>query len=221
MKISSDKYIAVKEFERFKNFINNKFYLNDSEFTVKYANGINKRPIKKELIDIVFLMADKYPVLKAVGSISEYEVAEDTINFNFSIPVSSFLKNIDYDKKIYQAIRNLYDAEFMIFGKEKVKVKMKEIEMMGNQASPKDKDMYDDLEIVLEMYERGFKFLPIDLYKSNSTKFQVEDDGIRAPINSISGMGTVAAEGIYNAAQEKQFNSVDDVKKRSKMETQL
>ena len=110
-----------------------------------------------------------------------------------------------------------FDAEFMIFGKEKVKEKMKEIETMGNQAAPKDKDMYDDLELVLEMYERGFRFLPIDLYKSHATKFQVEEDGIRPPINSISGMGNVAAEGISNAAQEKPFNSIEDVRKRSKI----
>lgn len=110
-----------------------------------------------------------------------------------------------------------FDAEFMIFGKEKVKAKMKEIEMLGNQAAPKDKDIYDDLELVFEMYERGFKFLPIDLYKSHATKFLVEEDGLRPPINSISGMGTVAAEGIFNAAQEKPFNSIEDVKRRAKI----
>jgi len=105
----------------------------------------------------------------------------------------------------------------MIFGKEKVKAKMKEIEELGNQATPKDKDMYDDLELVLEMYERGFKFLPIDLYKSHATRFLLEEEGLRPPINSISGMGTVAAEGLYNAAQEKPFNSIEDVKKRAKI----
>jgi DNA polymerase-3 subunit alpha (Gram-positive type) len=118
----------------------------------------------------------------------------------------------------YFSIRaKAFDAEFMIFGKEKVKEKMKEIEMLGYDAAPKDKDMYDDLEIVLEMYERGIRFLPIDLYKSHATKFQVEEDGIRPAINSISGMGTVAAEGISNAAKEKSFNSVEDVRKRSKI----
>jgi DNA polymerase III subunit alpha, Gram-positive type len=111
-----------------------------------------------------------------------------------------------------------FDAEFMIFGKEKVKEKMKEIEIMGNQAAPKDKDMYDDLELVLEMYERDIKFLSIDLFKSHATKFLLEDDGIRPPINSISGMGTVAAEGIYNAAhEEKPLNSIEDLRKRAKI----
>ncbi|MCT8977036.1 DNA polymerase III subunit alpha [Clostridium sp. CX1] len=119
----------------------------------------------------------------------------------------------------YFSIRaKAFDAEFMIFGKEKVKEKMKEIEAMGNQAAPKDKDMYDDLELVLEMYERGLKFLPIDLYKSHATKFLVEEDGLRPPLNSIAGMGNVAAESIYNAVhEEKPISSIEDLKKRAKI----
>ena len=90
--------------------------------------------------------------------------------------------------------------------------------MLGNEAAPKDKDMYDDLEIVLEMYERGLKFLPIDLYKSDATKFKVEEDGLRPPLNSISGMGNVAAEAIYNAVHEEiPISSIDDLKKRAKI----
>jgi DNA polymerase-3 subunit alpha (Gram-positive type) len=123
----------------------------------------------------------------------------------------------------YFSIRaKAFDAEFMISGKEKVKEKMKEIEMMGMQAPPKDKDMYDDLELVLEMYERGINFLPIDLYKSHATKFLLEEDGLRPPINSISGMGTVAAEGTFSAVQEafqegKPISSIEDLRKRAKI----
>ena len=110
-----------------------------------------------------------------------------------------------------------FDSDVMIHGKEKVKNKMKEIEMMGNNATPKDKDMYDDLELVLEMYERGLRFLPIDLYKSHATKFQVEGDSLRPPLNSIAGLGNVAAEGIMKARQEEKFMSIDDLKIRSKV----
>ena len=119
----------------------------------------------------------------------------------------------------YFSIRaKAFDAEFMIYGKEKVKEKMKEITNMGNDAAPRDKDMYDDMELVLEMYERGFKFLPIDLYKSDATKFKVEEDGIRPPLNSISGMGNVAAESIYAAVHEETpISSVDNLKKRAKI----
>jgi len=119
----------------------------------------------------------------------------------------------------YFSIRaKAFDAEYMIKGKEVVKQKMKEIEMQGNQASNKDKEMYEDLELVLEMYERGFKFLPIDLYKSHAVNFQIEGDSLRPPLNSIAGMGNVAAENIYNAYKEGgPFTSVDDLKARAKI----
>ncbi len=81
-----------------------------------------------------------------------------------------------------------FDSEIMIYGKEKVKQKMKELEALGNKMSTKEKGVYTILETVLEMYERGFKFLPIDLYKSHSTKFLIEDGAIRPPLSSISGL---------------------------------
>ncbi|MFA5522940.1 MAG: DNA polymerase III subunit alpha [Tissierellales bacterium] len=124
---------------------------------------------------------------------------------------------IAYYAAYYTIRAKAFDAEHMILGKEKVKAKMKEIEMMGNLSAPKDKDMYDDLESVLEMYERGFKFLNIDLYKSHASKFLIEEDSLRPPLNSIAGMGTVAAEGIYNAAKEEPFNSIEDLRKRAKI----
>ena len=110
-----------------------------------------------------------------------------------------------------------FDSDVMIHGKEKVKNKMKEIELQGNNATTKDKNMYSVLEIVLEMYERGIKFLPIDLYKSHSTKFIMEEDGIRPPLNSIPGLGTVAAEGINDAKKEGKFMSIDDLQIKSKV----
>ena len=110
-----------------------------------------------------------------------------------------------------------FDSDIMCYGKEKVLNKMKEIDLAGNSATTKDKNMYAILELVLEMYERGINFLPIDLYKSHATKFLVEEDGIRPPLNSIPGLGTVAAEGIDYAKKEGKFMSIDDMKIRSKI----
>ena len=110
-----------------------------------------------------------------------------------------------------------FDSEIMIFGKSKVKEKMADIKRLGNDATAKDKNMYSILEIVLEMYERGFNFLPIDLYKSDAIKFKVEDGSIRPPLNSISGMGQVAALGIQEAREKGEFISKQDIKKRGKI----
>ena len=118
----------------------------------------------------------------------------------------------------YFSIRaKAFDSEFMINGKEVVLRKMDEITKLGNDATAKDKEMYSDLELVNEMYERGFEFLPVDLYKSHSTKFRVEDGKIRPPLNSIAGLGDIAAEGIYQAAQEGEFECIDDMQARSKI----
>ena len=110
-----------------------------------------------------------------------------------------------------------FDSDIMCHGVEKVKNKMKAIELMGKTATDKDKDTYQVLEIVLEMYERGLNFLPIDLYKSHATKFIVEEDGIRPPLNSIPGLGTVAAEGIDRAKKDGKFMSIEDLKLKSRI----
>ena len=110
-----------------------------------------------------------------------------------------------------------FDSDIMCHGEERVKNKMKEIDLLGNSATAKDKNMYAILELVMEMYERGINFLPIDLYESHATKFKMEEDGIRPPLNSIPGLGTVAAEGIDEAKKEGKFMSIDDMKIRSKI----
>ena len=110
-----------------------------------------------------------------------------------------------------------FDSDIMCFGRDRVKSKMKEIDEAGNDATNKDKEMYPVLELVLEMYERGYKFLDIDLYKSHHTNFIVEEEGIRPPLNSISGLGPIDAENIYNARLDGEFECIDDLKERSKI----
>ena len=118
----------------------------------------------------------------------------------------------------YFTIRaDAFDSDIMCQGVERVKNKMKEIELAGKAATKKDQDTYGVLEIVLEMYERGLNFLPIDLYESDSVKFKVEEDGIRPPLNSIPGLGTVAAQGIQSAREDGEFMSIDDLKIRAKV----
>ncbi len=122
-----------------------------------------------------------------------------------------------YYTAFYTIRADEFDSDIMCYGVEKVKNKMKEIELQGNSATTKDKNMYSILELVLEMYERGIKFLPIDLYESDATKFKIEEGGIRPPLNSIPGLGNVAAEGIEVAKKDGKFMSIDDMKIRSKI----
>ena len=118
----------------------------------------------------------------------------------------------------YFSIRaDAFDSDIMCHGKEKVKNEMKRIELLGQNATQKDGATYETLEIVNEMYERGITFLPIDLYESSSTKFKMEDEGIRPPLNSIPGFGTVAAQAVEKARKDGEFMSISDLKIRAKI----
>ena len=121
-----------------------------------------------------------------------------------------------YYAAFYSIRADEFDSDSMIYGKEKVINKMREIDLQGNNASTKDKNMYSILELVLEMYERGMSFLPIDLYKSDAKKFLIEDGMIRPPLNSVGGLGTVAAENIQRAREEGgKFMSIEELKLRA------
>ena len=121
-----------------------------------------------------------------------------------------------YYATMYSIRADEFDSEFMIFGEKKVKDKMEEIDKLGNAATQKDKGMYNVLEYVLEMYKRGISFLPIDIYKSDATKFKMEPEGIRPSLCSIAGLGQVAAESIVEARNDGEFISKEDLMKRSK-----
>jgi DNA polymerase-3 subunit alpha (Gram-positive type) len=64
----------------------------------------------------------------------------------------------------------------------------------------------------MEMFCRKIKFLPIDLRKSHSSKFLVEEDGIRIPFAAVSGLGSIVAIGIYNAMQEGSVKTIADLR---------
>ena len=93
----------------------------------------------------------------------------------------------------------------------------KMIEDMGNDANVKQKGVLTILELVCEMFARGIKFLPIDLYESDATKFRVIGDNLLPPLNSIPGLGENAAKALVNARTEEPFCSIDDLRARGKV----
>ena len=111
-----------------------------------------------------------------------------------------------------------FDSDSMLYGKDRVLAKMNEIDSMGNNAAPKDKNMYPILELVLEMNQRGIEFLPVDLYKSSVNKFLVEKDGIRPPLSALTGFGEVDAGKLVEAREKYgTFSSVEDMTIKSKI----
>ncbi len=110
---------------------------------------------------------------------------------------------------------DLFDAELMTNGVEKVKAEMNRLNMLGNSATANDKSLYTILELCREMYERGIEFLPADLYESDAVKFRNVDGKILPPLNAFSGVGESAAHAIADAAKKGKFLSVEDLKVKS------
>ena len=110
-----------------------------------------------------------------------------------------------------------FDAEIMTKGPDIVRNQIKELEGKGNTITTKEKSVLTILEVANEMYQRGISFLPIDLYKSHSTRFLIEDGGIRPPLNSLPGLGTVAAQNIIEAREKEKFLSKDELRIKTRI----
>ena len=107
-----------------------------------------------------------------------------------------------------------FDASVMAGGPEHLLPKMREIELKGRDATQKESDMYSILEIVREVYARGFGFLPVDIYKSDAVRFLPEDGKIRPPLTGVKGLGESVARSIAAAREKGSFISVDDLQTR-------
>ncbi|HEX3028117.1 MAG TPA: PolC-type DNA polymerase III [Clostridia bacterium] len=110
-----------------------------------------------------------------------------------------------------------FDAEIMTHGQDKVRNKIKEFEQKGNQATQKEKNILTILEVANEMYARGIKFLPVDLYESDTVKFKITPKGIRPPLNALQGLGAAAAQSIVEARGNEQFLSIDELRIKAKI----
>jgi DNA polymerase-3 subunit alpha (Gram-positive type) len=126
-----------------------------------------------------------------------------------------------YPEAFYAAFFSVRADEFDIDccgqGSERVKEKMDELRLMGKEMTAKDDGLLKILEVAYEMYARGIKFLPMDLYKSDSKRFIVEPEGLRPPFNAIQGLGGAAADKIVTERQLSLYISIDDLKTRTKI----
>lgn len=97
--------------------------------------------------------------------------------------------------------------------KEKIQVKINGSSDAEEFSTDKSKKIYYILELVEEMYCRGIKFLPLDIYKSDASKFIMEGENlIRPPLNTLPSVSKTVAGNIVIARQKhKRFISREDL----------
>ena len=91
-----------------------------------------------------------------------------------------------------------FDASCMIKGDKVCLDKMTELrgKERDKTISAAEKDMMTTLEVCHEFYRRGFTFEPMDVYKSDATRFLVTETGLIPPFTSMPGIGEQAALSI-------------------------
>ena len=69
------------------------------------------------------------------------------------------------------------------------------------------------------MFERGYKFGNLDLYKSDATKFICDHENglLIPPFIVIDGLGEAAATSVVEARAEGEFKSKEDLLRRTKL----
>lgn len=110
-----------------------------------------------------------------------------------------------------------FDASIMANGEAAARRAMADLleKKKNNTISPKEENVIPILEICIEMYARGIKFIPVDLYKSHAVNFQNTPDGILPPLNALPGMGENAAKSITDARESGEFKTIEDLRIRT------
>src|SRR5699024_3946497 len=106
-----------------------------------------------------------------------------------------------------------FELDTMVKGSQTIRGRIEGIIDKGNEATPKEKGLLTVLEVTLEMYERGYAFQRVDLYKSTATDFVVDGNTLIPPFNAVDGLGTNAAINIVNAREDGEFLSKEDLRK--------
>ena len=105
------------------------------------------------------------------------------------------------------------DATCMCRGMEVCQQKMKEIAAKEKEAAAVEEDMMVTLEVCYEFYLRGFTFENIDLYRSDATKFIMneEKNALLPPFTAIPGLGETAAISIVENREGRHFISQEEL----------
>ena len=173
-----------------------------AELTEDHINAMKEHDVPQWYIDSCFKIKYMFPKAHAAA----YVIAAMRLAwYKLYYPVEYYAT--------YLTVRgDDLETDVIMAGRQAVKRRMAELsEAVKNRtASDKEEKAYASLQVMNEMMARGIEILPIDIYKSQGSRYIVEDGKIRLPFAAIPGCGDAAALALQNARYKKNTVTGED-----------
>lgn len=114
-----------------------------------------------------------------------------------------------------------YELDTMIAGYDAIKKRFKDIkerlESRTSEMTNKEKELYEVLQLALEMTARGMTFANLSLEHSAAKEFVMDEEKnqLIPPFIAVDGLGESAANSIIEARQQRPFLSKQDLMSRT------
>ena len=128
--------------------------------------------------------------------------------------------------KIYQPVafyatyftikRDFFDGGLVMRGKARIEERLEALRAAPSLTA-KDEGNIIILRIVLEMFARGFSFLPVVIGKSEAFAFVPENGKIRLPLCSLPGLGESVAEKIVEVVKSGEATTIEEIRAKAQV----
>ena len=124
-----------------------------------------------------------------------------------------------YPLEFYTVLLSIKDVpleyDWLFNGKFYAAQKFKELNKPDVKKTAKDNEQCMMLQIIYEILARGFEFATVDLYKSEATRYIIDEGRIRLPFSALKGVGSNAANKLATVAKTEKLFSVEDLVRKS------
>lgn len=130
---------------------------------------------------------------------------------------------LEYYATFFTIRGDSFDLKTMISGADEILKVLNEFqeERQKQELNNRDLNIIENLQLTLEMLNRGYKLSNIDIYRSMAREFIVdkENNQIIPPFIVIRALGEAAAESVVEARKNGEFLSIEDLVDRTRLNT--
>ncbi len=130
---------------------------------------------------------------------------------------------LEYYATFFTIRGDSFDLKTMISGEQEIKDVLHKYEEKRKltELNPRDNNIVENLQLTLEMINRGYGVSNIDLYKSEAIRFIVDHEKkqIIPPFIVVRALGEGTAESVVEARKDGEFISIEDLVERTRLNT--